>query len=120
MLFHPRVDLGEGADRTRDRAGRDFLAREHEALAGAGKFRVRKSKLQPEGDGFGMNAVGTADGRCHLVLEGAILERGEQLVDISDQQVRGAGELHIEARVEHVGGGHALVHETRLGADDFG
>ena len=29
-------------------------------------------------------------------------------------------ELHVEAGVEHVGRGHALVHEARLGADDLG
>ena len=37
-----------------------------------------------------------------------------------DQQVRGAGELDVEAGVEHVGGGHALMDEAGLGADDFG
>ena len=34
------------------------------------------------------------------------------------QKVRGAGELHGEAGVEHVGRGHALVHEARFRADD--
>ncbi len=67
-----------------------------------------------------MNAVGAADGRRHLVFEGALLQRRQNLVDVLDKQVGGAGELHIEAGVEHVGGGHALVHEARLGADDFG
>ena len=55
-----------------------------------------------------------------LVLEGAALERREQLVDVGDQQVGGAHELHVEAGVEHVGGGHALMHEARLGPDDLG
>ena len=32
------------------------------------------------------------------------------------QKVGGAHELHGEAGVEHVGGGHALVHEARLRA----
>ena len=36
------------------------------------------------------------------------------------QEVGGARELHVEAGVEHVRGGHALVHEARLGADDLG
>ena len=35
-------------------------------------------------------------------------------------KVGGARQLHVEAGVEHVGGGHALVHEARLGADDLG
>ena len=67
-----------------------------------------------------MDAVAAADADRVLVLEGAALQRGEQAVDILDQQVGGAGELHVEAGVEHVGGGHALVHEARLGPDDLG
>jgi hypothetical protein len=67
-----------------------------------------------------MNAVGAADGRRHFVLKGALLERAEHLVDVGDQQVGRAGELHVEAGIEHVGGGHALVNEARLGTDDLG
>ena len=67
-----------------------------------------------------MDAVRAADGRRELVLEGAALERGQQLVDVGDQKVGGAHELHVEAGVEHVGRGHALVHEARLRADDLG
>ncbi len=33
---------------------------------------------------------------------------------IGDQDVGGARELDVEAGVEHVGRGHALVHEARL------
>src|SRR5690349_461714 len=61
-----------------------------------------------------------ADGRRHLVLEGAPLERIEQLLDIRDQDVGGARGLHVETGVEGVGGGHPLMHEARLGPDDFG
>src|SRR6185437_7423074 len=56
---------------------------------------------------------------CHLVLEGALLQRREHLVEIGEQEVGGADELHIEAGIEHVRGGHALMHEPRLGADDL-
>ena len=55
-----------------------------------------------------------------LVLEGAALERGEQRVDVGDQNVARAPELHGEAGVEHVRAGHALMHEARVGADEFG
>jgi hypothetical protein len=67
-----------------------------------------------------VDAVGAADGRRHLVLEGAPLERRQHLVDVGDQEIGGAHQLHVEAGVEHVGRGHALVHEARLGADDLG
>ena len=61
-----------------------------------------------------------ADGRRQLVLEGAALERRQQRVDVGDQDVGGARELHGEAGVEHVGAGHALMDEARVGADELG
>ena len=89
-------------------------------LAGAREFGVGISELQSEGHGLGMDAVRAADGRRHLVFEGALLQRGKHLVDAGEQKVGRARQLHVEAGVEHVGGGHALVDEARLGADDFG
>ena len=64
--------------------------------------------------------MGAADGRRHLVLEGALLQRGQHAVDVLDQDIGRAYKLDVEAGVEHVGGGHALVHEARVGTDDFG
>ena len=74
----------------------------------AREFGIGMRELEPERGRLGMDAVRAADGRRHLVLEGAALERGEQLVDVGDQDVGGAHELHVEAGVEHVGRGHAL------------
>ena len=37
-----------------------------------------------------------------------------------DHFVGRAGELYVETGIEHIGGGHALVDEARLRADDFG
>ncbi|MGH6766583.1 MAG: hypothetical protein ACREC2_13290, partial [Bradyrhizobium sp.] len=51
-----RIDLREGADRTRNCAGRDFLAGSHQTRAGAAEFRMGEGKLQTERDGLGMNA----------------------------------------------------------------
>ena len=48
------------------------------------------------------------------------LRAASRRVDVGDEQVGGAHQLHIEAGVEHVGGRHALVHEARFGADDLG
>ena len=55
-----------------------------------------------------------------LCSKRALLQRGQQRVEVGEQQVGGAHELHGEAGVEDVGGGHALVHEARLGPDDLG
>ena len=120
MLLHARIDLRKGADRARDCAGRNFLAGDRKPFAGAAEFRVGKSEFQAERDRLGVNAMRAADGRRHLVLEGAFLQRRQHSVDISNQEVRGAGQLNVEAGVEHIGGGHALVHEASFGADDFG
>ena len=115
-----RIDVGEGADGARQRAGRHLLARRDQPLLGAVELGVGVSELQAEGDGLGVDAVAAADGRRHLVLERAALQGGEQGVDIGNEEVGGARQLHVEAGVEHVRGGHALVHEARLGPDDLG
>ena len=91
-----------------------------QALPGARELGIGLGELEAEGGRLGVDAVAAADGRRRLVLEGAALERGEQRVEVGEQQVGGAHELHVEAGVEHVGRGHALVHEARLGADDLG
>ena len=120
MRFDARIDLREGADRAGNGAGRDLLARGDEPLARAREFGIGVGELEAERGRLGMDAVRAADGRRHLVLEGAALERGEQRVDVGDQDVGGAHELHVEAGVEHVRRGHAGMHEARLRPDDFG
>ena len=54
------------------------------------------------------------------MLEGAALERRQKRVDVRDQEIGGAHELHIETGVEHVRGRHALMHEARLRPHDLG
>ena len=83
MRLDTRVDLRERADRAGDRAGRDLLARRDQAFPGARKLRVSLRELQPERHRLGMDAVRAADGRRHLVLEGAALERLQQLIDVA-------------------------------------
>ena len=48
---------------------------------------IGERELDAEGGGLGMNAVRAADRRCHLVLEGAALERREERVHVVEQQV---------------------------------
>ena len=119
MRLHARVDLREGADRAGNGAGGDFLARRMQAAPGAGEFGVGVSELEPEGGRLGMDAVRAADGRRQFVLERAALERGEQRIHVGDENVGGAHQLHVEAGVEHVGGGHAGMHEARFRPDDL-
>ena len=67
-----------------------------------------------------MDAVRAADGRRELVFARAPLERGIERVDVGNENIGGANELHVQAGVEHVGRGHAQMHEPRVGPDDFG
>ena len=120
MLLDARVDVGEGADRAGDGAGRDLRARRDQPLAGAGELGVGLRQLEAEGGRLGVDAVAAADGGRVLVLEGAPLQRREQRVEIGEQDVGGAHQLHGEAGVEHVRRGHALVHEARVRPDDLG
>ena len=67
-----------------------------------------------------MDAVRAADRRRHLVLVSAALQRGEQRVDVGDQDVARPLQLHGEAGVEHVRARHALMDEARIRADELG
>ena len=102
MFLDARIDLREGTDGARDRASRDFLARGDQALAGAAEFGIGVSELEPERHRLGVDAVRAADGRRHLVFEGALLQRRQNLVDVGDEDIGGAGELDVEAGIEHV------------------
>jgi hypothetical protein len=119
VLFHTRIDLREGADRTGNGAGRDLLARGDKSFACAREFRISLRQLEAEGGRLGMDAVRAADGRRVFVLKSAALESGEQGVHVRDQDIGGAHKLHVEAGVEHVRGGHAGMHEARFRSDDF-
>jgi hypothetical protein len=77
MLFYCRRNIGEGSDRTRDGACRNSFARGGQALAIALEFGIGLGKLETEGGGLGMDAVASANGWRHLVLECAALEHLE-------------------------------------------
>ena len=118
--FDARIDIRISPDGAGNRAGRDFLPRMHEPLAGAQKFGIGLRELQPEGHWLGVDAMRAADRRGQLVFERAAFQRGKQSVDVGQKNVGRAGELHGKTRVEHVGRRHALVHKPRLGTDEFG
>ncbi len=120
MRLDAGVDIGEGADRARDRAGGDFRARGLEAGAAAVELGIGLGELEAECGRLAMDAMAAADGRRVLVLHRPALDRLEQRVQVVHQDVGGARELHGKAGVEHVRAGHALVHEARLVAHLLG
>ena len=89
MLLDPRIDVGEGADRAGDGAGRDLGARRHQPRAVADERGVVAGELDAEGRRLGMDAVAAADGERVLVLERALLQRRQQPVDVGEQDVGG-------------------------------
>ncbi len=97
-----RIDVGEGADGARDGAGADLLAGHDEARLGTVELGIGLGELEAEGRGFGVDAVAAADGGGELVLEGARLERREQAIDVGDEHVGGAHELHGETGIEDI------------------
>ena len=96
------------------------LARHRQPLAWrADELGVVAGELQPEGGGLGVDAVAAADARRQLVLQRPPLQRRQHQVDVLEQQVGGARQLHRQRGVEHVGRGHALVQEARLRPHDL-
>jgi hypothetical protein len=108
------------ADRAGYRAGRDFGPGCNQPSTGAAEFGIGQREFQPESYRLGMNRMRAADRWRHLMLVGAPLQRRQQGVDIGDENIARALQLHGEAGVEHIGRGHALMDETRFGADEFG
>src|SRR3546814_6986755 len=77
-------------------------------------------ELEPERHRLGMDAVAAPDRGSELVLDRPPLDRLEQCVEIVEQDVARARQLHREAGVEHVRTRHPLMHEARGFADMLG
>ena len=77
-------------------------------------------QLEAEGRGLGMDAVAAADAQGVLVLAGAALERGQQAVQVPQQQVGCLRHLYGQASIQDIRGGHAEMNEPRLRPDMFG
>ena len=63
--------------------------------------------------------MAAADRRCQFVFERALLQRRQQRIDVGDQNVGGALQLHRQGSVEHIRRRHALMHEARFRPDDL-
>ena len=90
MLFDARVDVGEGADRAGDRAGGDLLARRDQPRAGARELGVGQASLRPKVVGSAWMPWLRPMVGVSLCSKARRFERGEQRVDVGDQDVAGA------------------------------
>ena len=119
MLFDARVDIGEGSDRARDCAGRNLFARRLQAGLVAVHFGIEAREGEAHRRRLGMDAVRAAHADSVFVLIGAGFQRRQNLVEIGQQDVCRAHELHVQAGVEHVRRGHALMDEAGLFRTDM-
>lgn len=117
--FNPRVEMGIGANGTGNGAGCDFGPCGFKALAVAGKLSVVPGQLQAERGRLGMNTMAAPDGERVLVFKRAGLECGQNVIQILEQQVGSLHELHGQAGIQHIGRGHAQMHEAAFRPDFF-
>ena len=120
ILLHVGIDIGKGADRAGDGAGGNVITGGGQTDPVALHLGIERCQLEPEGDRLGMDAVGTADADRVLVLHGPHFKRFQDHVQVGQQFIGSLGQLHRQAGIQNVRGGHALVDEARLGADVFG
>ncbi len=111
VLLNAWIQMCERADRAADRGDRNFGACGQQSLAVAGEFRVVPCQLQSKGRGFCMDAMAAADGDGVFMLDRPRLQRSHHRVNISQQDVRGLGQLHRQRRIQNIGTGHALMDE---------
>src|SRR5579859_5059254 len=88
-LFVLRLEVAEGADRPGELADAQVFGGGVEAGEVALHLRVPKQKLQAEGRGLGVDAVGTADDGSVLELQGPLLQRFRERYDPGADDGRG-------------------------------
>ena len=80
---------------------------------------IPEGHFQAEGDGFCMDAMGSADHEGFFILKGLLLEYGQELVDILEDQVRGLFQEQGQGSVEDIGRGESVMEVFREGTDIF-
>ncbi len=114
-LFVLRLEVAEGANRTGKLADAHILGSGIEADEVALHFRIPVEQLEAEGRGFGVDAVGTANGRRVLEFDGAAFEHGQQ-GDQPDADVhRCLFDLQSLGSINHIVRGKAIVQPAGLG-----
>ena len=110
--FHPRVEMCMGADRAAQFAHAQARLGVFQAVQGAAKFIPHQGQLQAKSDRLRMDAVAASDHGRALEFNGPAGDDFAQVAQILQDQVRSFLHLHRERRVQHVAGGHALVHPS--------
>ena len=117
LVLELRLDMGEVADRPRQLADGDRLARPAQPLEVASGLDVPDGDLEAERGGLGVHPVGAADGQGVAVAQRERAQRLSQLLLAGQQQVGGVTELKRGGGVPHVTGGETEVDEAGVGAE---
>jgi hypothetical protein len=115
QAFHLGVQVGVAAHGAGDLAHAHALQGGGEAFSVAEEFGVKTGQLEAEAGGFGMDAVGAADGQKALVAAGHIPKLGQKAVQAAQNKVSGPGQKHAVGRVHDVRGGAAQMDEAGRG-----
>ena len=119
-LFHARVQVGVGADGSREGADADAFAGLLEPFDGAAKFVIHERHLEAEGDRLGVDAVGAPDHRGELVFVRFLGDGGAERFEVFQEHPARFVHLDGERGVEDIRRGHPLVNPARGGPDVAG
>ena len=108
------IDIGEGADRAGNRAGGDVLRAPRSAAPCSAQTRHRPPPASGRRWSARHGCRGCGRWSGYFVLQRAALDRGEQRIEIVEQQSAACASCTARRGVEHVGAGHALMHEARF------
>ena len=115
-----RRQVRERADRARQLADGDDLARAPETHDVSSELGVPQRELETEGHRLGMHAVRASDHRRASMLQRPGVNGLHQPIEIGEEQVARLAHLDRLRGVDDVGGGQAEVQPARRGADMLG
>jgi hypothetical protein len=93
MSLHGRVNVGEGAYRAGNGAGRNFCPRCNQSRLATIEFGKSLSHLEAKRRWLGVDAMAAANAYREFVLHGTAPKYGQKSIDIFDQKVGGSCQL---------------------------
>ena len=109
QLLNARVDVGIGAHRTGQLAHRNDLLRMLHPLDIPLDLRIPKSKLEAEGHGLRMDAMGAPDAGSMLELLRPATQNLPELSEVIENDVSGIPHHHADGSILHIAGSEPLV-----------